>query len=117
MLLEDQQLRAAYYDHFAAAVLQRGASYSLLKQLLQSAEVQAALSVPEVQQLVGLQVQDLERLSAVPAFSWNMPQAAFPSNKQVGCQYAHVLWTLCLCCKPMHCAGGEHACWAQALHM
>lgn len=118
MLLGDKQLRAAYYDHFAAAVLQhRADSYSLLKQLLQSAEVQAALDVPEVQQLVVFQVHNLERLSAVPAFSWNMPQAAFPSNKQVGCQYAHVMWTLCLCRKSMHCAGGEHACWAQAVHM
>ena len=92
MLLGDEQLRAAYYDHFAAAVLQRGASYSLLKQLLQSAEVQAALQVPEVQQLVVFQVHNLERLSAVPAFSWNMPQAGFSSNKEVGYWCAYFLW-------------------------
>jgi hypothetical protein len=85
MLLVDKQLWTTYYCYFAAAVAQRADSYSLLKQLLQSAEVQAVLSLPEVQQLVACQVANLERLSAVTPFSWNMPQAAFPSNKQVGC--------------------------------
>jgi hypothetical protein len=110
MLLGDKQLRAAYYDHFAAAVLQhRADSYSLLKQLLQSAEAQAALDVPEVQQLVRIQVDNLTRLSAVPAFGWNMPQAGFPSNKQVGFVCAYAVRRLCLCSTPMH-HDNMHAC-------
>lgn len=57
MLLGDRQLRAAYYDLFAATVASKAGNYVLLKQLLQSGPVQEALAVPEVQQLVRCQVQ------------------------------------------------------------
>jgi hypothetical protein len=80
MLLGNPQLRAAYYDHFAAAVSQRRDSYELLKQLLQSGPVTAALAAPEVQQLVACQIVNLQRLSAVPPFTWNMPQAVVPGS-------------------------------------
>lgn len=82
MLLGNPQLRAAYYDHFAAAVSQRRESYELLKQLLQSAPVTAALATPEVQQLVACQIANLQRLSAVPPYMWNMPQAVVPGGVQ-----------------------------------
>jgi hypothetical protein len=78
--LGNPQLRAAYYDHFASAVSQRRDSYELLKQLLQSGPVTAALATPEVQQLVACQLANLQRLSAVPPFTWNMPQAVVPGS-------------------------------------
>lgn len=86
ILLSNAQLRAAYYDHFAAAVAQRPKNYELLKQLLQSESLRAHLAMPEVQQLVECQVANLQRLGAVPPFTWNMPQASIPSYPQVcGC--------------------------------
>jgi hypothetical protein len=80
MLLGNPQLRAAYYDHFVAAVEQRQDNYQLLKQLLQSGAVRGALAVAEVQQLVACQVANLERLGAVPPFTWHMPQAVVPAG-------------------------------------
>lgn len=50
---------------------------------LQTSAVQAALDRPEVQQLVACQVANLQRMAAVPAFSWHMPQAKMPGFPQV----------------------------------
>jgi len=89
MLLADVQLQAAYYDRFAAAVIQRPDNYKLLKQLLQSGPVRASLDCPEVQQLVSCQVKNLEGLSAVPPFSWAMPEASLHSWPQVSWGHKH----------------------------
>lgn len=85
MLLSHKQLKAAYYDVFADVVVKRRNNYNLLKQLLQSAPVRSALPMPEVQQLVSCQVANLERMSAVPPFSWHMPQAKLSSYPEVSC--------------------------------
>lgn len=84
LLLSEPQLYAASYGQLAAEAAARKYNYSLLKQLLQSAAVQAALDRPEVQQLVACQVANLQRMAAVPAFSWHMPQAKMPGFPQVG---------------------------------
>lgn len=83
LLLSEPQLYAASYGQLAAEAAARKYNYSLLKQLLQSAAVQAALDRPEVQQLVACQVANLQRMAAVPAFSWHMPQAKMPGFPQV----------------------------------
>jgi len=83
LLLGNPQLRAAYCDHYAIAVGQQRDSYDLLKQLLASGAVKGALAMAEVQQLVALQIANLERLSAVPAFTWHMPEARLPSYSTV----------------------------------
>lgn len=93
LLLSGMLLTTAYYDHFAAAVTKMAGSYALLKLLLQSAGVKAALALPEVQQLVACQVANLEQMSAVPPFSRNMPQAKFPQNAQV-----RLNWTIGIGC-------------------
>lgn len=48
LLLADVHLRAAYFDIYAAAVVQRDSNYGLLKQLMQSPAVQAAAAMPEI---------------------------------------------------------------------
>jgi hypothetical protein len=85
LLLGDAGLTRSYYSRFATAVAQRRENYSLLKQLLQTAGVRAALELPGVQQLVSCQVANLQRLAAVAPFSWHMPQASVPSYRQVSC--------------------------------
>jgi hypothetical protein len=109
MLLGSMQLRATHYGHFAAAVARRQDSYTLLKQLLQSEAVTAALGVPEVQQLVSCQVANLQRLSAVPVFIWHMPQAVVPGGV-VNSQQVSVVW-----CKETSLA--LHVCGAWKRHL
>ena len=109
MLLGSMQLRATHYGHFAAAVARRQDSYTLLKQLLQSEAVTAALGVPEVQQLVSCQVANLQRLSAVPVFTWHMPQAVVPGGV-VNSQQVSVVW-----CKETSLA--LHMCGAWKRHL
>lgn len=75
LLLGDAELAGRHCSRFATAVAQRRSNYSLLKQLLQQPPVRAALELPGVQQLVACQVAHLQRMAAVPAFSWHMPQA------------------------------------------
>jgi hypothetical protein len=93
LLLTSPQLRAAYYDHSAAAVEQRPHNYQLLQQLLQSGAVRANLAMPEVQQVVACQVANLRRLSAVPPFSWCMANAKLPAGSLVSC--AGALYEVC----------------------
>jgi hypothetical protein len=84
LLLEDQ-LAAANYERFAAAVAARKGNYPLLKQLLQSESVLAALDRAGVQRLVVCQVANLGKMSVVPPFTWRMPKAKMPSHPKVSC--------------------------------
>lgn len=96
LLLADAGLTRSYYAQFATAVAQRRSRYSLLKQLLQTAAVQAALELPAVQQLVACQVANLRRMAAAAPFSWHMPQASVPGNPEVRVEPLELL------CKPRH---------------
>lgn len=86
MLLGNPQLRAAYYDHFTAAVLARPQHIDLVRQLLLTRLVRAHAAMPEIQQLVLSRIALLEPLAHVPKLSLRMPQAKVPSYPQV-CQF------------------------------
>jgi hypothetical protein len=96
LLLSQQQLSAAYFGRFAAAVTSRTDSYPLLQQLLSTAAVKGALDRVEVQQLVTCQVANLQRMAAVPQFTWHMPQAKIPNFPQV-CRLSSFMCISCLC--------------------
>jgi hypothetical protein len=83
LLLSQPLLSTAYYTRFVAAAAARRDNYVLLKQLLLSQAVQAALERPEVQQLVACQVANLQRMAAVPPFTWHMQHAKMPGFPQV----------------------------------
>jgi hypothetical protein len=93
LLLTSPQLRAAYYDHYAAEVARRPDNYKLLQELLQSSAVGTNSAMPEVQQLVASQLANLKRPSAVPPFSWCMPEAKLPARSSVSC--AGVRYEVC----------------------
>lgn len=130
LLLGNPQLRAAYYDLFVAAVARHQGKYQLLQRLLASQPVKQALDLPEVQQLVACQVANLQRLSAEPAFSWEMPQAVVPSSVVNSQQVRQGVWgqacrfvaaaatTVGSAGKPPHagCAGGS-MCLAQGAQL
>eukprot|EP00878_Enallax_costatus_P014550 GHUV01015221.1.p1 GENE.GHUV01015221.1~~GHUV01015221.1.p1 ORF type:complete len:529 (+),score=164.92 GHUV01015221.1:965-2551(+) len=96
MLLAGDELSSAYYRAFATAVTQRPGNYGLLKQLLESAQIQTALAMPEVQQLVSCQISNLERMCVVPPFSWHMPEAKLPSHPEVSCTFASAIARLAI---------------------
>jgi hypothetical protein len=80
ILIRNSQLQAAYQTTFAEAVSQRGDSYELLQRLLQMTQVKNAVATPMVQQLVSCQIANLQRLSAPPPFTWDMPEAVVPDG-------------------------------------